>query len=274
MPALPTTCLLGRPPPAMLRVALRRPCAPRSPVTPRRFQSSAPPKRSGDTAAPSSSSPATAQAAPIPGAWWQRLGPLTRAGEAYARAQRARPWATQILSSVAVYAVADVSAQAISGKDYAPERTARNMAIGTVAALPMYWWFLWLSRHFNYGSHAVSLGVKIVVNQLVFTPTFNSYFFAAQALLAGEGVAAAWARVRGAVPVSWLNAWKFWPAVTALSFTFVPPEFRAVVSGVAAIGWQTYLSYLNRLAEIAAAARRPDAPDARPDPALLRLGAA
>lgn len=110
--------------------------------------------------------------------------------------------------------------------------------------------FVWLSRHFNYPSHILSLGVKIVVNQLVFTPTFNSYFFGAQALLAGDSLAETWDRIRRTVPVSWVNAWKLWPAVTAFTFTFIPIEYRSVVSGVVAVGWQTYLSYLNRQAEI------------------------
>lgn len=110
--------------------------------------------------------------------------------------------------------------------------------------------FIWLSRNFNYSSHAVSICVKIVVNQMVFTPTFNSYFFGFQALLAGDSLSEIWDRIRRTVPVSWVNAWKLWPAVTAVSFTFVPIEYRSVFAGVVAVGWQTYLSYLNRLVEI------------------------
>ncbi|XXG99411.1 UDP-glucose-4-epimerase [Hypoxylon texense] len=181
---------------------------------------------------------------------WLRLGPLTRAGQAYARAQRARPWATQVATSVFIYLAADLSAQRIGGREYAPERTARNLVVGTVWAVPGYLWFIWLSRNFNYASHAVSIAVKIVVNQLVFTPTFNSYFFGFQALLAGDSLPEIWDRVRRTVPVSWVNAWKLWPAVTAFSFTFVPIEYRSVFAGVVAVGWQTYLSYLNRQAEI------------------------
>ncbi|KAI1457949.1 hypothetical protein F4805DRAFT_457137 [Annulohypoxylon moriforme] len=224
---------------------LRTTRLPRS--APRRFQSSnSGPKPSISEAAKPSPSPAAAQPVSI----WLRLGPLTRAGQAYARSQRNRPWATQIASAIAIYFAADISAQRISGKEYKPERTARNMLIGAVSAVPCFIWFVWLSKSFNYGSHIVSIGVKIVVNQMIFTPTFNTYFFASQALLAGDSLAETWDRVVRTVPVSWMNAWKLWPAVLAFSFTYVPIAYRSVFSGAVAVGWQTYLSFLNRQAEI------------------------
>ena len=128
---------------------------------------------------------------------------------------------------------------------------------------------MFLGRSFNYASKTISLGAKVVVNQIVLTPILNSYFFGMQALLAGQGVEEAWERIKRAVPTSFINSWKLWPAVTAFSFTYVQPQFRAVfagrtsikmawpfesrpstddLSGCVAIGWQTYLSWLNQRA--------------------------
>lgn len=73
-----------------------------------------------------------------------------------------------------------------------------------------------------------------------------------QALLAGESLQQSWARVQQTVPVSVVNSLKVWPAVTAFSFTFVPLEYRSIFAGVFAVGWQTYLMFLNRKAEEAA----------------------
>ncbi|KAI0860763.1 hypothetical protein F4860DRAFT_478591 [Xylaria cubensis] len=209
--------------------------------------------------------------APLP--FWQRLGPLTRAGQAYARAQRARPWVTQVASALVVYLCADFGAQRMNsgghqstsddklageGKDDSTEekgrkhdwaRTARALFIGGSAAIPGYVWFSFLSRSFNYSSTFVSIGVKVVVNQLTFTPLFNCYFFGAQALLSGDTAAEAWRRVYNTVPVSWINSCKIWPAVTAFSFAFIPFEYRNIFGGVVAVGWQTYLSFLNGRAE-------------------------
>ncbi|KAI0014252.1 hypothetical protein F4779DRAFT_558869 [Xylariaceae sp. FL0662B] len=247
--------------PPVLRAALRRPLERMRmsssrrllphphPRPPRRYQSSDAKKeaRTGTEEPVPVPVPGTA-AAPLP--LWRRLGPLTRAGEAYARAQRRRPWATQVASALFIYLCADVSAQRISGKEYDPKRTARNLVVGGVCAIPNYIWFVRLSTQwFNFPSQALSVSAKVVFNQLTFTPVFNTYFFGFQALLCGDTPAEIWDRITRTVPVSFVNSWKLWPAVTAFSFTFVPVEYRSVFAGVVAVGWQTYLSYLNRQAE-------------------------
>ncbi len=72
---------------------------------------------------------------------WQRLGPLTRLAEAYARAQRRRPYVTQLCSSLAIYFCADLSAQRMGGKGYYdPSRTARSLLIGAISSIPSYKW--------------------------------------------------------------------------------------------------------------------------------------
>ena len=73
---------------------------------------------------------------------WQRLGPLTRLAEAYARAQRTRPYVTQLCSSLAIYLAADISAQRMSGKDYDPMRTGRSLLIGAISSIPSYKWLV------------------------------------------------------------------------------------------------------------------------------------
>ncbi|KAI0409004.1 hypothetical protein F4802DRAFT_308711 [Xylaria palmicola] len=209
-----------------------------------------------------------------PPPFWQRLGPLTRAGQAYARAQRARPWATQVASALVVYLCADLGAQWMSaggdqraaedktgkgageaggavdvGKRHDWARTARSLVIGGTAAIPGYMWYTFLARSFNYSSTIVSIAVKVAINQCLFTPIFNVYFFGAQALLSGDTAAEAWRRVCNTVPVSFVNSCKLWPAVTAFNFAFIPFEYRSVFGGVVAVGWQTYLSFLNARAE-------------------------
>jgi dihydroorotate dehydrogenase len=108
---------------------------------------------------------------------------------------------------------------------------------------------VWLSNSFNYSSRLLSLATKVIVNQICFTPVFNTYFFGMQALLSGATLAETWERIVKTVPVSCVNSCKLWPAVTAFSFAFLPLEYRPVFGGAIAVGWQTYLSYLNRLAE-------------------------
>ncbi|KAK3956658.1 hypothetical protein QBC32DRAFT_202477 [Pseudoneurospora amorphoporcata] len=189
--------------------------------------------------------------------FWQRLGPLTRAAFAYARAQRKRPYTTQVATSLVIYLFSDISAQRMGGRDYDPKRTVRSLIIGSICSIPSFKWTLWLSNSFNYSSRILSLGTKVVVNQICFTPIFNSYFFGMQAFLAGESWNNIVERIRVTVPVSFVNSWKVWPAVTAISFTFIPMEYRSLFAGVVAVGWQTYLSFLNRKAEDGKAVEAP-----------------
>ncbi|KAM4065713.1 peroxisomal protein [Hirsutella rhossiliensis] len=183
------------------------------------------------------------------------LGPVSSVAEAYGRAQRAHPYRTQIVGALVVFFCADLSAQHIGGREYDAARTARALVIGFVAAVPFYKWFVFLSKNFNYASRVRSLVTKVAVNQLVFTPTFNVYFFGSHALLAGDGLDAALQRVCDAVPTSWLNSFKVWPATVFITLAFLPLEYRTLVSNFVAVGWQTYLSYLNRQAELRDEAR-------------------
>jgi protein Mpv17 len=110
--------------------------------------------------------------------------------------------------------------------------------------------FMFLASNFNYPSRFLSLLTKVTVNQIVFTPLFNTYFFGMQSLLSGDGPQEILERIKRTVPTSMLNSCKLWPAVTAFSFTFIDAQYRSIFAGVIAIGWQTYLSFLNRRAEV------------------------
>ncbi|KAF5230975.1 hypothetical protein FANTH_13589 [Fusarium anthophilum] len=192
--------------------------------------------------------PVPATVAPLP--LWQRLGPLTTAVQAYARAQNKNPYKTQVATAVVIYIAGDLSAQYVSGNEYDPVRTLRNAVIGCVAAIPNYKWFMFLSHNFNYSSRLLSLATKVTVGQVVFTPIFNTYFFGAQALLSGCDIPDTIERVKDTVPTSIINSCKLWPMVTAFSFSFLSIGWRPLFHGVVAVGWQTYLSFLNRMAEV------------------------
>lgn len=178
----------------------------------------------------------------IPGPAWAWVEPLAKPFRAYGRMQQRSPYMTQLSSSLTIYFLGDLSAQMVSGSGtgeaYEPIRGLRALVIGGISSIPSYKWFMFLGNHFNYGSHWVSIAVKIVINQTCFTPVFNTYFFGMQSLLTGSSLQEAAIRVRDTVPTSWRNSWKVWPAVTAFSFTFIPPQHRNVFAGVIAIGWQ------------------------------------
>lgn len=74
--------------------------------------------------------------------FWQRLGPLTRAAFAYARAQRKRPYTTQVATSLVIYFFSDISAQRMGGRDYDPKRTVRSLIIGSISSIPSFKWYV------------------------------------------------------------------------------------------------------------------------------------
>jgi protein Mpv17 len=179
----------------------------------------------------------------IPGPIWLWTQPLN----SYSRMHKARPYTVQVISATIIYFIGDLVAQRIaptppidatipSSKDaprpaYDPARTVRALLIGSLAAIPGYHWFLFLARNFNYSSKAGSIVVKVLVNQIVFTPIFNSYFFGMQSGLSGAAFEEVVERIRHTVPRSWINSWKLWPVVTAFSFAFVRVELRGLFAG-------------------------------------------
>ncbi|KAJ5036219.1 hypothetical protein NUH16_004087 [Penicillium rubens] len=209
-----------------------------------------------------------------------KAGPVGKVGRWYARVQEQKPYTTQFWSAIVIYLCGDLSAQmlfpsevpapaksdsgdgvAVQGDGgtvsagYDPLRTLRHLCVGAGSSIPSYNWFMFLGNHFNYPSKFLSILTKVVVQQTCFTPVFNTYFFGMHPLLAGATLDETWERLKKALPVSIQNSVKLWPAVTAFSFMYVPAQFRNVFSGCIAVGWQTYLSWLNQKAakEVAAA---------------------
>ena len=197
--------------------------------------------------------------------WYRRLGPVTDFFRWFHRTQEKRPYTTQLWTSMTIYLCGDFLAQDIGGEDYDPKRTLRMVTIGGLASMPGYKWcdktcalgchpvtvyrFIFLGNHFNYASRIRSITTKVVVQQAIFTPVFNTYFFGMQAILSGARPSGVFERIRRAVPESMINSVKLWPAVTAFSFAFILPQYRFMFAGVFAIGWQSYLSFLNRKVE-------------------------
>lgn len=254
---------------------------------------------------------------PIPSLATVRQSPLTQTlttpFRAYARSSERRPHTTQLLSAIVIYTLGDLVSQYFHPSPntpqpqdektppqrlrdspftelYDPTRTLRAIVIGSIAAIPVYHWIMFLSQSRRVAvpttwphSTWLSLLLKTAVNQAVFTPVFNSYFFGMQAFLSPEvasppevapplevpcsdphgstGAAASWSdvpkrrlasardRVTSTVPTSWWNSCMFWPFVTLFNFRYVAVRQRSVFMGVAAVGWQGYLGVLNSLEE-------------------------
>ncbi|KAK2738340.1 hypothetical protein FQN57_007100 [Myotisia sp. PD_48] len=219
---------------------------------------------------PAASPPSTTPAASIPSipeptsSLRSRLKNTSvgRAIDWYSRTQTRRPYWTQFISTLIIYLCGDLSAQLLvpanTGDEeqdrksrwerYDPLRTLRHLTVGGISSVPNYIWFMFLHNNFNFASKPLSILTKVVVSQSCFTPVFNTYFFSMQSLLSGASLEETWERVKKALPVSLVNSVKLWPAITAFMFLYVDPQFRSIFAGGIAVGWQTYLSWLNQKA--------------------------
>lgn len=73
--------------------------------------------------------------------WYYRMGPVKDFFGWFSRMQRRRPLGTAAATSVTTYLCGDLLAQEVGGEPYDALRTLRMMAIGGVACIPGYkWW--------------------------------------------------------------------------------------------------------------------------------------
>lgn len=107
---------------------------------------------------------------------------------------------------------------------------------------------MYLHHNFNFASKPLSVLTKVCLQQCVFAPVFNTYFFCMQSLLSGASLSDTLERLKKALPDSLMNSVKLWPIVQMINFVYVPPQFRSQFVGVIAVGWQAYLSWLNQKA--------------------------
>ncbi|KAL7276782.1 hypothetical protein RUND412_000206 [Rhizina undulata] len=180
------------------------------------------------------------------------LGSVIRIFHRYGQAQRRRPYWTQLWTSLAIYFLGDINAQMLSGNgDYDPLRTARMCFIGGVISIPSFrWLFIFLNENFNFRSKILAVATRVVVNQITFTPLFLTSFFGLQGAMTGLGGKEIVEKLEATLPQAFVNSCRLWPMVSAINFWLVPFEYRALLSGVIAVGWNGYLSYLNQQAQL------------------------
>ena len=178
------------------------------------------------------------------------LSPIVRAFRAYGRAQNCRPYTVQLLTSITIYILGDLNAQLLFGekdKPYDPIRTLRMVTIGGILSAPSYRWFLFLSNLFSSRfPKPVAVALRVLVNQIIFTPVFLTSFFSLQSLLNGSTTEEAGDYVQQVLPTAYKNSCQLWPAVSAINFYWIKLEYRSIFSGVIAIGWNAYLSFLSQ----------------------------
>lgn len=156
------------------------------------------------------------------------------------------PLSTKIVTGSTIAMIGDVNCQVFLEPDqpFNVKRAAIFTLLAGVFISPiLHVWYRFLGSAVP-GTSTLAIAKRLVLDQLVFAPTFLPIFLTA--LLTLEGDVAK-------VPEKLQNDW--WPAVTAnwvvwvpaqlINFRFVPGSLQVLFSNVVGLFWNSYLSFLS-----------------------------
>jgi len=176
---------------------------------------------------------------------------ITGLGAAYASSLSANPILTKSFTSGAIFALSDVTGQAIDGSSGGRD-VKRTIASGLVGLLyfgpALHYWLLMLTK-FIPGFDVKSTLLKTLLGQALFGPTITSVFFGA-ALISTEGFADGlkqWpAKIKQDLLKTLSTGLCYWPLVDLACYGVVQPFFGVswipLSYNIASFFWTIFLS--------------------------------
>ena len=164
----------------------------------------------------------------------------------YKIAMKRNPFVTQCGLTGILLGIGDTVAQQIeTDKKYSAKRTLKMATFGLFAVGPVVvTWMNVLDKVRLAGVYS-TLGVRLALDQFAFTPFSLAGFFSGMSLMEGHS----FKQTKEKLSEKYFNtlkaSWSVWIPIQAVNLGIVPVAHRPVVIQIAAIGWNTFLSFVN-----------------------------
>lgn len=182
-----------------------------------------------------------------------QLGSLPRRALAqYLLLLKLYPVFTKAVSSGILSAIGNLLAQMIEKKQKKDlpsldvSGPLRYLVYGFFVTGPLSHYFYLLMEYWIPPEVPLAIVKRLLLDRLLFAPTFLLLFFLIMNLLEGKDVSAFAAKMRsGFWPALQMN-WRMWTPLQFININYVPLQFRVLFANMAALFWYAYLASLGK----------------------------
>uniref|UniRef100_A0A915AV39 Mitochondrial inner membrane protein Mpv17 n=2 Tax=Parascaris univalens TaxID=6257 RepID=A0A915AV39_PARUN len=173
----------------------------------------------------------------------------------YSSLMKRRPVSTQCITAGFLGVCGDTISQKLveghSWKEYDASRGARFFVITGIYIAPiLVYWYRMLER--VGGNPRIVPFKRVLIDQTFFAPPFNATVLFNLRLLEGESPTQSYRSLKRDFLGVWIPSLSYWPGVQLINFYCVPLNLRVIVVQVAALLWNSFLSYRTQAASTSA----------------------